>query len=477
MMKTFLLLVFLSSSFLHGIAQQGVSKIDKTDLKTFVSVLASDSLEGRGTGTRGQEKAAKYISDRFTELGLHPFSHDSYYEEFELKRTRWGEVFVRTQDKTFHNFGNMVFQGSYPQNEEVEKEVVFGGRGSREELDQIDVQDRLVLVLVDNLRGNYDLNSLLARKKAAGLILANPGNARQFEVIKNTFRDYSLRESISLARTNSAHSVAEWDTLRFINTIMISNADVKSLSGLSIRELTKLVTEKRIKDAPVTKIRLRFERIGDVIHTANVVGVIKGKGSKSIVISAHYDHLGKSGKEFFPGADDNASGIAALLELAEAFSGETDLPHSIVFLATSAEEAGLLGSIYHVNTPQFDPKNILCNLNLDMISRRDDRHRNSSYLYCIGTGQSAQLDSVIQKADSMFGDCHFDYSLNSADPAGIFARTDSYTFSRKGIPAIHFFSGLNSDYHQPTDTPDKINFEDLANRVRLIGLVIGLLQK
>jgi Iap family predicted aminopeptidase len=319
--------------------------------------------------------------------------------------------------------------------------------------------------------------STLARRKAAGLILANPDNAKQFEAIKNTFRDYSLRERLSLPHIDAAHSAAEWDTLKFINTITIPNAEVKGVSGLSIANLKKLVSERKISEAPITKIKIKFEKFEDVIHTANVVGVIKGRSNKFIVISAHYDHLGKSSEEFFPGADDNASGTAALLELAEAFSGQTDLPYSMVFLATSGEEAGLLGSRYHVNTPEFNPKDILCNLNLDMISRIDDRHGNAKYLYCIGTGQSLELDSVIKKADSMFADCHVDYSLNSDDPTGIFARTDSYSFYRKGIPAIHFFSGLHSDYHKPTDTPDKINFENLANRVRLISLVIALLQK
>ncbi len=176
--------------------------------------------------------------------------------------------------------------------------------------------------------------------------------------------------------------------------------------------------------------------------------------------------MGKSGKEYFPGADDNASGTAALLEIAEEFSGRKDLEYNIVFLATSGEEAGLLGSLYHVSQPDFDPKSIVCNLNLDMISRNDDKHDNTKYLYCIGTDQSKEIDSIIKKADSLFAECSFDYSLNnSKDPLGLFTRSDNYSFYKRGITAIQFFSGLHPDYHKTTDTVDKIDFINLENRV------------
>src|SRR5690606_14014162 len=139
-----------------------------------------------------------------------------------------------------------------------------------------------------------------------------------------------------------------------------------------------------------------------------------------------------------------------------------DLNYNIVFLATSGEEAGLLGSYYHVNRPDFQPANILCNINLDMISISDDKHSSKKYLYCIGTGQSSKIDDAIKKADSHFDHCAFDYSLdNVKDPMGLFTRSDNYNFYKKGIPAIQFFSGLHLDYHKPTDTADKIDYENL----------------
>jgi hypothetical protein len=419
------------------------------------------------------------MSERFKELGLNTYDQNGYLQKFKLNQTYWGQVYIKTQNRTLENFENMVFQGSNTQNEETEKEVVFGGLGTDEELNQIEVKNRLVLVFVKNLRSSSDINKRLGQRKASGVIIANPDNEKQFESIRSTLKDYSLQKRLSLHHIDtSRNTFAKWDTIRFINTISIPNSEIKNIFGRSIKELTKLQENNRIKEVSFVKAKVRFERIHNEIETANVVGVVKGKSNKSIIVSAHYDHLGKSGKEYFPGADDNASGTAALLEIAEEFSETKDLEYNIVFLATSGEEAGLLGSLYHVSHPDFDPKNILCNLNLDMISRSDDKHDNTKYLYCIGTDQSKEIDTIIKKADSLFDQCSFDYSLNnSKDPSGLFTRSDNYSFYKKGITAIQFFSGLHPDYHKTTDTVDKIDFTSLESRVRQISLVIELLQR
>lgn len=478
-MKILLIITCLTNFVLQSQGQADKSKIDKKDLKAFVKTLTSDSLEGRGTGTEGQRRAETFISERFKNLGLNTYNQDSYLEKFKLNQTYWGQVYIKTQSTTLKHFENMMFQGSNVQNEEIDKEIVFGGRGTEEELNQIEVKDRLVLVFVKNLRSDYDINTKLGQRKASGIILANPENEKQFESIKNTFKDYSLQKRLSLPNSDTARNIfAKWDTIKFLNTITIPNSEIKNIFGRSIKELTKLQEDNRIKEVPIPKAKVKFERIHNEIETANVVGVVKGKSNKSIIVSAHYDHLGKSGKEYFPGADDNASGTAALLEIAEEFSLAKDLEYNIVFLATSGEEAGLLGSLYHVSHPEFDPKNIICNLNLDMISRIDEKHDNAKYLYCIGTDQSKEIDTIIKKADSLFDQCSFDYSLNnSKDPAGLFTRSDNYSFYKKGITAIQFFSGLHPDYHKTTDTVEKINFTSLESRVRQISLVIELLQR
>lgn len=478
-MKALLLLTSLVGLTFVCHAQIDNAKIDKKDLRTLVKILTSDSLEGRGTGTEGQKKAARFISKQFNELGLKSYNGPGYLEIFKLNETYWGQVYLKTPGKVLRNFENMVFQGSDAQNDETEKEVVFGGFGSEDELAQIEVAGRFVLVFLENLRATYDINTRLRRLGASGLIVANPENNHQFESIKNTFRDYSLQKRLSFPDRDAKDTFApKWDTVRFINTITIPNSEIGHVFGLSQGDLRRLVREGRIADAPVGKIRIKFERIENEIETANVIGAIPGKSDTTIVLSAHYDHLGKNGKTYFPGADDNASGIAALLEIAEAVSRAKELRYSLVFLATSGEEAGLLGSFYHVNRPEFNPKKILCDLNLDMISRIDDKHSDKGYLYCIGTDQSKKMAELIAQADSLYGECAFDYSMdNSTDPSGLFTRSDNYNFYRKGIPAIQFFSGLHEDYHKTTDTADKIDFQNLEHRVRQIALVIDMLQR
>lgn len=284
-MKILLLIIYLTSITLQCEGQTDKSKIDKKDLKTFVKLLTSDSLEGRGTGTEGQKKAERFISERFKELGLNTYDQNGYLEKFKLNQTYWGQVYIKTQNRTLENFENMVFQGGNVQNEEVEKEVVFGGRGTSKELNQIEVKDRLVLVFVKNLRGYYDINTRLGRMKASGIILANPDNEKQFESIKNTLKDYALQKRLWLPDTDTIRDAfAKWDTIRTINTITIPNSEVRNISGLSLRDLTKLAHENKIKDAPISKIKVKFERIQNEIETSNVVGVIKGTSNKSIVI-------------------------------------------------------------------------------------------------------------------------------------------------------------------------------------------------
>ena len=473
-----LLLVICLTIFASPTAGQAdLSKINKQDLRKFVKILTSDSMQGRGTGTGGERRAQRFIAGRFNQIGLQPFDQNNYSQPFELIQTYWGQVYLKTPKKTLLNFENMVFQGNEIQNDEIETEVIFGGSGTDTELNQIGVTGRWVLVFVKNLRAPDEVTRRLGTRKAAGLILANPDNEKQFALLKNTFKEHALQKRLSFPATDKMRR-APWDTLQLINRISIPNSELKNICGLPPRALAKLIREQRITEVPITKIRVKFERVQRKIETANIIGSVKGKTNKTIIVSAHYDHLGTTGNMYFPGADDNASGTAALLELAEAFSRSSTSNYNIIFLSTSGEEAGLLGSSYFVNRPNFDPKSILCNLNVDMIGRSDEQHTTNQYLYCIGTDQSNELADLVAKADGLFDACGFDYSLNNShDPTGLFTRSDNYNFYKKGILAIQFFAGLHADYHQTTDTMEKIDFSNLENRVRLIGMVIDLLQR
>ena len=146
----------------------------------------------------------------------------------------------------------------------------------------------------------------------------------------------------------------------------------------------------------------------------------------------------------------------------------------MVFLATTAEEDGLLGSQYHVEQPDFDPEKVVLNVNLDMISRCDGINNDCRYLYYIGSNQSEMLDSLAEETNKHFPQFTLNYSEYSTDISNL---SDGYNFKKKGINSIMFFSGFHNDYHKPTDTMDKIDFNILENRIKIISEFIKMAQK
>lgn len=209
----------------------------------------------------------------------------------------------------------------------------------------------------------------------------------------------------------------------------------------------------------------------------NVLAFIKGtsKPEEIIVISAHYDHVGIQNGEIYNGADDDGSGTVAVMEIAEAFQKAVEAgkgpKRSILFLHVTGEEKGLLGSKYYVNFPVFPLTNTVTNLNIDMIGRVDDTHKNNpNFVYLIGANKlSSELHNISENMNSNITKLDLDYTYNDEnDPNRFYYRSDHYNFAKNNIPIIFYFNGTHEDYHKPTDTPDKINYELLAKRAQLI---------
>jgi len=211
----------------------------------------------------------------------------------------------------------------------------------------------------------------------------------------------------------------------------------------------------------------------------NVLAYIEGseKPDEVIVISAHLDHIGTHNGEINNGADDDGSGTVAILEIAEAFKTAKDKGHgpkrSILFLHVTGEEKGLLGSKYYTNVdPVFPLENTVCNLNIDMIGRTDPKREstNRNYLYLIGSDKlSKELHNVSEEVNAKYCNIEFDYTFNDDnDPNRFYYRSDHYNFAKNNIPVIFYFNGTHDDYHKPTDTVEKINYDLLENRTRLI---------
>ncbi|MBO3098589.1 M28 family metallopeptidase [Gelidibacter pelagius] len=217
----------------------------------------------------------------------------------------------------------------------------------------------------------------------------------------------------------------------------------------------------------------------DSPSSQNVVAFIEGSElpEEVIVISAHLDHLGISNDDTYFGADDNASGTAAVMEMAQAFALAKKDGHgprrSILFLHLTAEESGLLGSRYYVKHPIYSLDNTVVNLNIDMIGRVDKAHeekQQENYVYIIGADRlSTKLHYISEAANNQFTNLTLDYRYNAeGDSNRYYYRSDHYNFAYRNIPVIFYFNGEHQDYHQPTDTPDKINYPLLQKRAQLI---------
>lgn len=214
-------------------------------------------------------------------------------------------------------------------------------------------------------------------------------------------------------------------------------------------------------------------------NTENVLGFIYGseKPEEIIVVSAHYDHLGIHEDEIYYGADDNGSGTSAVLEIAEAFRKaveEGEGPkRSILFLNLTGEEEGLYGSEYYTSHPVFPLKNTVVDLNIDMIGRVDKRHTdNPNFVYLIGADKiSTELHYISEAVNRKYTNLTLDYTYNDEnDPNRFYYRSDHYNFAKNGIPIIFYFNGVHADYHKTSDTEDKINYDILEKRTKLVFL-------
>jgi Zn-dependent M28 family amino/carboxypeptidase len=208
----------------------------------------------------------------------------------------------------------------------------------------------------------------------------------------------------------------------------------------------------------------------------NIWAFIEGseKPEEIVVVSAHYDHIGKKNNEVYNGADDDGSGTVALLEIAQAFQLAKKEGHgpkrSILFLHMTGEEHGLHGSRYYSENPLFPIAKTTADVNIDMIGRRDEAHSNSNnYIYLIGSDYlSTDLYNICEDANKNYVHLDLDYKYNDRnDPNRFYYRSDHYNFAKNGIPVVFLFNGVHDDYHQASDEPNKIEYDALAKRAQL----------
>jgi Zn-dependent M28 family amino/carboxypeptidase len=264
--------------------------------------------------------------------------------------------------------------------------------------------------------------------------------------------------------------------------LSLKGGDKKMHLFLTNENLGKAIKSDMLTSDKSTNVesdfKMNYTSKAEDVGSENVVAFIKGseKPDEYIVISAHLDHEGIKNGKVYNGADDDGSGTVAIIEIAEAFKAAADRgqgpKRSIVFLHVTGEEKGLLGSMHYTdNDPIFPLANTVANLNIDMIGRIDPkREGDRNYIYLIGADKlSTELQDISEAVNKKYMNIELDYTFNDEnDPNRFYYRSDHYNFAKNNVPIIFYFNGTHDDYHQPSDTPDKINYDLLENRTRLV---------
>lgn len=469
------------------------------DLRNHLTVLASDEYEGRETGTEGQRKAADYIARFFRSLGLPAIGEDeSYFQSIAFTATSWENVSLEVNGQIYkHLWDFYSFPGTNSSLPSASyKEVLFLGYGIDDQgysdYRGVDVKDKVLLVYpgepldadsVSYVTGTRQLSEWSSdwRKK---LEAAHRNGAAAIFII-----DYQIQKSIAEQRRfmlNPRLQIGRGEEPegKYANNLFLSTTLAKEIMGKRMKKVIKardgiLATGKPASVKLKTKLTLQQDKRIRQVLGSNVLGYIEGSDpalkDEVVVVSAHYDHLGKKGEDIFNGADDNGSGTSTVLEvaqaLAEAKKQGAGPRRSVLCLLVSGEEKGLLGSKYYVENPVFPLENTVADVNVDMVGRVDKKHAdNPNYIYVIGSDRlSTQLHEINETANATYTQLELDYTYNADDdPNRYYYRSDHYNFAELGIPAIFYFNGTHDDYHRPSDTVDKINFEKMARIGQLV---------
>jgi Zn-dependent M28 family amino/carboxypeptidase len=498
MKKLFFLAGVFSCSI--AIAQQDFARkyaetISQEDLKKNLTILASDAMEGRETGTEGQRKAAAFIEGFFSAAGLkipaplkkhqqfYPLYQDSIKSiEFEVEGRK------AISGKDFISPANANETGKFKG-----KEMVFVGYGIEDDkyndYATLDVKDKLVVFFLGEPRkdGIYLLNgsnrrgsewtfpglskklALAAKKGAAGALVISP-----------------TQESFSAANMESARKSNVYYPREVagkkLNYALLSHAFAKSVFGPRMDSLlASAKSAASFSNADYfnlkQKVKYKLKKDRQVIYASNVLGVIEGSDKKDeyLFITAHYDHLGTRNGVVYNGADDDGSGTVSVMQIGAAFAKAKAEGHgprrTVVIMTVSGEEKGLLGSEYYSEHPVYPLEKTTADLNIDMVGRIDTERMKDdtlNYVYVVGHNK---LSSVINEAaNNKYTNLVLDYKYDDpADPNRIYFRSDHYNFARKGVPVLFFYDGmLKADYHKPTDTVEKINFPLMEKRARMV---------
>ena len=451
------------------------TEITSDELKDHVIYLSSEELAGRFPGTTGDKLAQDYIIEKFKSYGLKPGGDNgTYLQNFEMMTSvKLGVNNNFTVGRQSFTSGQDFTPIGFSADGSIEGNLVFAGYGINDsksgynDYNDIDVSGKIAVIL----RYSPDPNNAEMQEQTplvVKTIRAKENNAAGIIFVTGPVDDPDDR-LIDISFSNSFRDAG----IPVINITRETFDKVFASSGYTIQQLQDKINNSgqpsSFELSGVTAgIQTDVEQV--TITTGNVIGILEGNdpsaGDEAIVIGAHYDHLGYgdygslysgTDKQIHHGADDNASGVAGVLELAQKFASQKgSIKHDIVFMLFSGEEAGLLGSNFFTKSDKFKEMNVVAMLNMDMIGRV-----NKEQLVIYGIGSSPVWEPVIKNYNTNY---KFDITYTKAG----FGRSDHSSFYSNNVPAVHFFTGSHEDYHRPGDTYEKLDYSGQERIVRLI---------
>ena len=522
--KAAVVLIVLALASLSGAGLASApenTSISAADLRRDVFVLASDEMGGRLVGTEGNKRAAELIAGRFEELGLTPVGvDDSYRHTFELIIARLGtdnRLSVRIGNQTSaYSSGNDFFPERFSGTGQASGSLVFVGFGisapdlGHDDYGGGDVGGRVVLML-DHEPGEqdpaspFDGSALSEYARSVRKALEAQRRGAAAVLLISDVHNHSTTPSLSRRMSNTwprdfgrvpGYQLGAWVSELQIPVVRISTLQAERLL---VEEGGSLEVVTRQAEAPggITPIDRR-DVVVDVATTVhrervpehNVVGLIEGTDpvlrDEWIIVCAHYDHEGTTAAGIFNGADDDASGVAGLLEIAEAYALAAERGQrprrSILLAAWNAEERGLLGAWAYTERPLTPLNKTVAVLNMDMIGRNEEipenggrRFRglepqtaesNADAVNLLGYSYSADLRAAAEAANMETGlQLRFRYDDNQSN---LLRRSDHWPFLARGVPALFVHTGLHPDYHTERDQPETLNYEKMSRVVQLV---------
>ncbi|MRT92778.1 M28 family metallopeptidase [Ancylomarina sp. 16SWW S1-10-2] len=491
-MKIFRLCLLLTLSFPLFSFSQSYSNIDfaaqisEKSIKKNVKSLCSDIMQGRETGTEGQKNAAVYIYSQFKQAGLQAVdkSQDSlsYFQSVKLSKLGLPSATIKVNKKTFYNYKDFV-AGSIQDSIFKDLDIVYIGNSPIQNYSEIDFTNKAVLFLTSNFHKAFSqAYDIWKHSKPSLILFCDPINTSLFDRYIHTsksvrYKRFRLKKPIDTVDSRIFGKESDfYNYLRTHEIIPISVRLTKAITGLKLKQLKNSLANQNQTTPIIAHLQLQLKNNDEIIKTENVISLIEGteKPEEFIIISAHFDHLGVDKKLICYGANDNASGTAALIEIAKAFKyaelkGQRP-KRSVIFTAFTAEEKGLLGSEFFVRNSPVPLKSIKANLNMDMLGRIDEYHSSANYIYLLGTSHlNPQLKPISDSLNGLYSHLILDYKYDQPHNP-FYGSSDQASFVKNKIPSIMYFNGLHDDYHTPEDTPNKLDYKNIERVAQLVFL-------